>query len=242
MFNLLKVEETNSTNSWARLHQNDCDLPFFVYCFKQTAGRGQRGNSWESEPGKNLTGSFVFHPDNFPAARQFLISETVALSVVILLEEFGISAKVKWPNDIYVGDKKICGILVEHMVTGQLLSLTIAGLGININQDKFLSSAPNPVSMKLLTGQTYDIDLIASRLSLILTDYLNRMDNPGFIHSEFMAKLWRNDGKFHRFHDKNREVGIEARIVTVSPEGMLNLQTKEGKDLSFAFKEVEFLL
>ena len=121
----------------------------------QTGGRGQKGNSWEAQPGKNLTFSAMWKPRGIAAREQFSISEAVALAVVDFLEDAGINAKVKWPNDIYVDDRKICGILIEHSVMGTEISRTIAGVGINVNQREFLSGAPNPVSMASIAGTEF---------------------------------------------------------------------------------------
>lgn len=115
---------------------------------RQTAGRGQRGNHWESEDFKNLCFSMPAYPDKVPPACQFAISEAVALAVVALLQNHGIMASVKWPNDIYVNDSKICGILIDHALYGSSIRHTVISAGLNINQTRFLSDAPNPVSMK----------------------------------------------------------------------------------------------
>ena len=240
--NKLKLSQTSSTNTWLAQNEDVLESPVFVFCHEQSAGRGQRGNSWEAEPGKNLTGSFLFHPVDFRAACQFTLSEMTALSVVSLLKYYGIHAKVKWPNDIYVDDKKICGILVEHVVTGQNVTRTIAGVGLNINQEIFLSDAPNPVSMKQITRQEYSVEIIVDRLVEIFESYLNLISEPEKVHSEFMENLWRNDGLFHPFHDKLTDELIFGMIDSVSKEGFLKLITREGKTRRYAFKEVEFLL
>ncbi len=125
----------------------------------QTAGRGQRGNSWESGAGENLLFTVLLRPDFLHVAKQFAISQITALAIVKWLETKGLSPKIKWPNDIYVGDKKICGILIEHAVAGVNLSASILGIGININQTRFCSDAPNPISLLLaLQGKSSPAD------------------------------------------------------------------------------------
>ena len=119
----------------------------------QTAGRGQRGNSWESEPGKNITFSMIMRMPGFAARRQFRISEAVSLAIIeTVVRHTGVACSVKWPNDIYAGDRKLCGILISHSLAGDTISYSIIGAGININQTCFLSYAPNPVSAAILTG------------------------------------------------------------------------------------------
>ena len=118
----LNLEETLSTNSYASARAAELEDWTVVSARRQTAGRGQRGNGWEAEEGKNLTFSVFFRPENFRARDQFALSEAVALAVVETLAGEGIEARVKWPNDIYVGDRKICGILIEHAVMGMNVS------------------------------------------------------------------------------------------------------------------------
>ena len=239
---IIKLEKTDSTNTWTAAHEKEIPSPALVWAWEQTAGRGQRGNSWESEPGKNITASLVFHPENFPAIRQFEISETIALSIVDFLEKIGIHAKVKWPNDIYVGDRKICGILVEHLVTGSHISRTIAGFGININQTLFLSDAPNPVSAAMITGKEYDLMSLVLALSECLESNLSTLNHEGKNHKKFLENLWRGDHEIYDFFDKRENCRISARIEHIANNGILVLRTIDGEKKEYAFKEVEFIL
>lgn len=150
------LPETGSTNTYAKANaaaiMAEGQMPVCIRTDRQIGGRGQRGNSWEAAPGKNLTLSLMFRPEGLRPAQQFSISEAVALGVCDLLAEHGIAAKIKWPNDIYVADSKIAGILIEHSLMGTGFQYTIAGIGLNVNQTTFLSDAPNPVSMAQLTA------------------------------------------------------------------------------------------
>lgn len=237
-----RIETTDSTNNWVALHENEFTEPTLAYCITQTEGRGQRGNSWESEPGKNITASLIFQPTNFPAARQFEISEAIALGLTEFLRTAGVDARIKWPNDIYVGDKKICGILVEHAVTGKNITRTIAGFGLNLNQTEFLSDAPNPISLKMLTGKDYDLKTAVEAVAFHLERYLYLLERFEPLHPLFMRLLWRYDRKLHKFHDKKLDEVIEARIAEVAPDGVLTLVTGEGEWRNYFFKEVEFIL
>lgn len=237
---IFRLEKTDSTNTWVTQHESELGSPCLVYCKEQTAGRGQRGNSWESEPGKNITASLLFHPKDLQASEQFKISEAVALALVDYLHSKGVDALIKWPNDIYVGDKKICGILVEHAVTGRFLMRTIAGFGLNINQTEFRSDAPNPVSLSQLTGKEYDIQKEVKVLSKYLGTRIDRLRDKN-LHVEFEGKLWRNDGKHHLYHDRLRNELITAKIDKVAQDGILSLITAEGERRDFAFKEIEFI-
>lgn len=245
---IIELQSADSTNSWLAAHSKELEPPCLVYAIEQTAGRGQRGNSWESEPGKNLTASVMMVPEGVEASRQFVISEAIALAVVDFLADCGVVAKVKWPNDIYVGDKKICGILIEHSLLGTAITRTIAGIGININQREFQSDAPNPVSLQQLTGKERDIaemacllaDKIEARMHAVRREALS--GDYGAIHAEFLRRLWRGDREYYPFRDAKRGEIISALIVDIAPDGILTLQTPEGELRRFAFKEIEFML
>ncbi len=208
---------------------------------RQTAGRGQRGNSWEAESERNLTFSMLLRPASLPACRQFELSMAVALAVADsideLLEKEGCAERtaVKWPNDIYVGDKKICGTLIENSLCGSMIERSIAGIGINVNQRKFVSDAPNPVSLIHFVGHEVPLgpflDAVCGRI-------LAEVDSIGAtpLLERFMARLWRGQGSWP-FREPGGDV-FEASIVDIAPDGMMTLSN--GR--SYAFKEVAFVL
>ena len=155
-YKIVHFKEIDSTNNQARRDMEPAsDRTVWLADF-QTSGRGQKGNGWESRPGENLTFSMLLKPKAFLPERQFSLSQAVALSVMECLREYGADTKIKWPNDIYAGDRKICGILIENTISGDKLSASIAGIGININQQEFSPAIPNPVSLSLLTGKMHD--------------------------------------------------------------------------------------
>ncbi|MCH5240076.1 MAG: biotin--[acetyl-CoA-carboxylase] ligase [Muribaculaceae bacterium] len=238
---IIRLDSTDSTNNWASAHEHELPPIALVCCHEQTAGRGQRGNVWESQPGKNITASLIFHPQEFPADQQFHISETVALAIVDFLKSYGVNAQIKWPNDIYVGDKKICGILVEHVVSGRNITRSIAGFGININQTRFLSDAPNPVSLTQITGKDHDLDAAIHCIASILEKRLQSLNDKNSLHQEFLNSLWRKDGAYYNFFDRKNNEQINASIQTVEPSGLLHLQTRNGETRTYSFKEVEYL-
>lgn len=247
--NLMKIvwiEETHSTNSEVANYGEYLLEGVILSARRQTSGRGQKGNSWEAEPYKNLSFSAMWSPENYEAIDQFAISEAVALSVVNLLATEGIVAKVKWPNDIYVADKKICGILIEHSIMGREISRTIAGVGINVNQIHFLSDAPNPVSMAMLTERQYDPEVLLDTFGKILNETLaiiSRKDGREEIHRRFCQDMWRFDGKTYPFKDKGRDEIYPGEIVGVDKTGILSvMDTRTGETTKYAFKEVEFIL
>ncbi|MCM1309850.1 MAG: biotin--[acetyl-CoA-carboxylase] ligase [Bacteroides sp.] len=200
-----------------------------LMALEQTAGRGQRGNTWEAEPRKNITLSLMLRPEGLPAVRQFELSEAVALGVADLVEELGVGdVRVKWPNDIYVGDRKICGILIENALSGNLIGRSIAGIGLNVNQTEFRSDAPNPVSLRQLTGREYDLKATAERMIALIISRLGR-DN----HAEYRSRLWRGMGEW-LWRTPGGEI-FSAAIVDVLPDGRLCLS---GRRDPYPFKSV----
>ena len=156
-FHRVDLADTESTLLCARRYAEETGREFtLVTADYQTAGRGQRGNSWESERGQNLLLALVARPAFLPAAAQFRLSQTVALAVADTVARYTDDVAVKWPNDVYVGDRKICGMLIEHDLAGPAIARSVTGIGLNVNQTVFRSSAPNPVSLRQLCGRPLD--------------------------------------------------------------------------------------
>lgn len=225
-----------------------------VYTDRQTAGRGQRGNSWESEPFKNVTMSILLRPENVAPNQQFWLSEISALAVERVLSKYIGNVSIKWPNDVYYKDFKICGMLIEHSLSGGKINYTIPGIGINVNQQVFLSNAPNPISLANVLGHEVPTsEILDGLVDEILTMCNQLPEKAEEIHREFLSKLYRRDG-FHEYQSTIRSASadglsvleegehFQARIVNVHPDGMLDLMTTEGHIHTFAFKEVAFIL
>lgn len=232
---ILTLERADSTNSWVASHEHTLADMTVVRAIEQTQGRGQRGNSWESQPNMNLTFSMIHRPEQLEARRQFGISEAVALGVVDMLSDYSVEACVKWPNDIYVGDGKICGILIENSITDRWLTRCIIGVGININQEKFMSDAPNPVSLRQLTGSRYDLEEAQIRVARHIERRL-LLTGPSQ-HEEYLQRLWRRDG-YYPYRAANDNEIFEARIADIAPDGYLTLERRDGTAARYAFKEV----
>ena len=245
---LIHISETNSTNSYL---QTLCAKQQGVAAFTtvvadfQTSGRGQRGNSWESEPKKNLLFSFVLFPDFLEARRQFLISQIVSLAIKEELDSYADDFSIKWPNDIYWNEKKICGILIENDLSGHHIGRSISGIGVNINQETFRSDAPNPVSLKQITGQEHERYLILANIMRRLKEYyiLLQTDSSGnaanCIAERYARSLFRREG-FHRYADADGE--FLARLLCVEPDGRFILEDQAGKVRGYLFKEVQYIL
>ena len=203
----------------------------------QTAGRGCGSNTWESERGKNLTFSVLLHPTEIPADCQFRISEAVSVALCETLEQFFRPVTIKWPNDIYVGDRKICGILIENQLRGRLISDSIVGIGLNVNQTEFRSDAPNPVSLAQLTGHEEDREALLQAFLQRLSDTMAMA--PEVLIEAYRSRLYRREG-IYPFSDK--EGTFEAKVLNVLDDGRLVLLDTEGKARMYAFKEVVFII
>lgn len=219
----------------------------------QTAGRGQKGNRWESRPGENLTFSLLLKPVFLSVADQFILSQIVALGLLDYLEEQGVKASIKWPNDIYAGDRKICGTLIENTLSEGHIAAAIAGIGLNLNQKEFDPAIPNPTSLSLETGKTYDVKEELPRLLACIFRYCDRLDSPyarnGF-DAMYLDKLYRR-GEWHAFeempatevpteHRSGRR--IEARILGIDNSARLLLEHRDGTLHAYGFKEIKYII
>lgn len=244
----------DSTNAYADANAMSLPSSCLIHAFRQTAGHGQRGNVWISEPGRNLTFSFVFRPSEFPVNRQFFISEAFALSIADTLRNVcHIDASIKWPNDIFVGERKICGILIKHGVGSRNIIYTVAGAGININQtDLPQPSAPIAISASQITGNEYNLDLLLDEFENAfireMQPFVSGMTPEEFeqychaLHSRYMQNLWRNDGQPHSFVDTASGEKFDAIIRSVGPMGHLGLEIVPSHQIRHcAFKEISFL-
>ena len=240
---IIRLAETESTNNYMHglLEKEALPEGVVIVADFQSHGKGQVGNSWESEAGKNLMFSVLLHPDFLPANQQFLISQISALAVQQMLETFAKPVFVKWPNDIYWNDKKICGMLIENDIAGTKLMNSIIGIGVNINQKKFYSNAPNPVSLTQITGNEYDLcEMLNIFLSCFFKLYNTLMQGANeVIRNLYFASLYRGKG-YHLFNDANNE--FEACIQNVEPSGHLTLALRNGEKKRYAFKEVSFVM
>ena len=193
---------------------------FTVYTFRQTAGRGQAGNAWESEPGKNLSFSTLVHIHTIEEASRLNLLVPMAVREVLARVE-GRESKdedgftIKWPNDIYWGDKKVAGLLNENVIIGNKIAYAVAGIGVNVNQEVFRSNAPNPVSLKQITGETYDLEPMIDDIVQEIRELLPLLDDFEALKAAYMKHLYRRTG-MHPYVE--REVSVKpTNIVTAAP-------------------------
>lgn len=238
---IIKLQKVDSTNTHISHIASQLPEGSIVWALDQTQGRGQGSNKWNSEAGKNLMFSILFNPTFLSAYQQFYMSKVLALAVFDFISLHTDKVSIKWPNDIYAGDRKIGGILIEHVIEKTYLKQTIAGIGININQNKFPASLPNPVSLSQLSGISYNIeemledltDMIDYRYSILKDKDLSTIDknfNEALFRYQHLAKYETEEGAF------------EGTITGVESTGELVIKDKSGKVRKFLHKEVEFVL
>ena len=230
------IGSTNDEASSPRYRHGD-----IIQADYQTCGRGQRGNRWSAEAGQNLMFTLILEPTALAATEQFSLLEAVALALVDVLSELGIVPTIKWTNDIYVGDHKLAGVLIENTLRGAFVSRSIVGIGLNVNQREFYPSLPNPTSLARLLGHELECGPLLERLHTALMARTERITHSAAEHhSEYLAHLYRR--------------GIEADFITatgtplhgtiidVHPHGTLHIQTPNGTIHHFQFKEIQFVI
>jgi BirA family biotin operon repressor/biotin-[acetyl-CoA-carboxylase] ligase len=240
--NIIKIETCLSTNrqlkEWA--NQQALEEGTVLASEEQTAGRGQRGNHWEAEPEKNLTFSMLFYPVFLSVKNHFLLSKCIALGVKTALDRYTGNISIKWPNDIYHEDKKIAGILIENEIAGSMITQSIVGIGVNINQEIFRSDAPNPVSLKQITGQEMNRDALLEQIIYSILAFYGELSRgeAAPINSLYHHALYRKDGFFLY---KDKEGIFSARIESVADDGFICLTGAKGEKRTYAFKEIAFV-
>jgi BirA family biotin operon repressor/biotin-[acetyl-CoA-carboxylase] ligase len=240
--NIIAVETVASTNSYLKelAHKQILEEGTVITTGNQTQGKGQRGNSWESESGKNITCSILLYPSFLPVQHCFLLSEAISLGVKDTLDVYTDEITIKWPNDIYHQEKKIAGILIENELTGSEYNLSVAGIGLNVNQERFLSDAPNPVSLKQITGREFNTKALLRELAVNIIYYYNQLKagNTETLIQKYHEALYRKTG-FHQYEDDG-EI-FYACIDRVSDDGFLHLITERNEKRSYSFKNIRFL-
>lgn len=263
MYELHYIEETDSTsNRLKQMLAEGRQLPdgYTLYTFYQSAGRGQAGNSWESERGKNLLFSTLLRSEKLKAAAQFNLSMLVSLAIANIVLRHTTTdgnntqpVSIKWPNDIYAGDRKLAGILIENQLSGEHVHTSVAGIGINVNQQMFLSDAPNPVSLCSLTGKEYDLHRLMQETIEELHHLMPLLQQPQELKSRYMSLLYRATG-WHKYAERQVSTmptsivqgycsdAFEAETADIDNSGRLCLRLRDGSIRCYHFKEIRFVI
>lgn len=227
----------DSTNNVALRQLPDIPSGTVIAAREQTAGRGQRGNTWFTEPGKNLTFSIVLKPEGLAAGDAHLLNYLASVAVAEFLEGYGVSCCIKWPNDIYIGRKKICGILVENSLSGGCVAASVIGIGININQTRFPQLA-NATSLSLVTGREYVLEDCLEAFMAVFESWQPRLSS---LSGAYTSRLFQK-GVQARYVDYllgNEE--FTGTICGVSQDGRLIIHDGATERL-YRFKEVGYIL
>lgn len=239
---IISTETLSSTNTEAlsMLRSGEPEEGTVIETGFQTGGRGQAGSTWESEKDKNLLFSVILYPRSVTAEEQFLISMTASLALCDLLDNHCGNVSIKWPNDILVGNDKIAGILIENSILGNYIENCVAGIGLNLNQEKFGDYSPCAVSLQMITGKVYD-------RSVMLRDLLSCFDgrykdllygDRSMIRQNYISRLYRRM-EWTRF--SSIDGLFEGRITDVSVTGRITIENRNGSKMEFSFRDFRYL-
>lgn len=247
---VLLLDSTDSTNNWMHRHRDLVQRgPALVVSDSQTAGRGSGTNHWESAPGCNLTFSLLMCPATLPARRMWALSEAMSLAVCLGLEQTmaGLGRArdgrfaIKWPNDVYHADGKVCGMLIENELQARLVDRSVMGVGINVNQTQFVSDAPNPLSLAQIAGTHVSrLQVMATVLSCA-ADCLALVERGEYdrLHALYLSRVYR----WHEWHSfVDAEGTREGSITDVRPDGHLVITDREGQERTYAFGEIKYII
>lgn len=210
------------------------------WALEQTAGIGQQGNHWHASPGLNLTFSLVLHPAFLAAERQFRLTQALSLALADFLADFHLRqpAFIKWPNDIYVDGKKLCGILTSTRLQGAAIASAVCGVGLNVNETAFPDWVPNPTSLALLTGRTFELEPLLWQLLSCLERRYGNLRAGLDPEEEYLKRLMNLGTPAHYLYNEEE---ITATITGIDPHGRLLLTAADGRRLSCGMKEIAFL-
>lgn len=231
------IDEVTSTNSTLKADREAGEGTVLLTKL-QTSGRGTGSNQWESEKGQNITGSIVLEPNFLTPAGSFILSMAISVGIASFLEQYAREVWIKWPNDIYIQKKKIGGILIENEFTASAITRTIAGIGLNINQTRFYE-APNPTSLKLITGEHFDLKQISEKLfNYIFKYYRQIQENNELIIENYHKRLF---GKNTTLSFRDVHGVFSGQIQQVDYDGRICIKDHDGDNRYYYFKEVTFL-
>jgi BirA family biotin operon repressor/biotin-[acetyl-CoA-carboxylase] ligase len=238
--NIIRLQSVDSTNNFAATLAKEqlIDHGAVILAEEQTKGRGQMGNTWFSETGANLTFSVFLQPEHLLVNQQFILTKVISVTVVEVLSIFGIDAKIKWPNDILVGEKKIAGILIENTIESDRITAVVAGIGWNVNQANFLHF--NGVSMFNLIGKSTDKNIVLMEFLKRLQYNWTCLSNPEnffYLREVYLSMLFGKNECRAFFVDGKR---IEGTITTVNEHGLLGLEIAD-EQYFFNLKQLEFI-
>lgn len=243
MLRYIHLEQIDSTNAYLQRKQSDADIRNWVVSTdEQTAGKGMGSNGWESEARKNLTFSLALDMSFLPAERQFLLSETVALAMAEMLDTLlpTEKLKIKWPNDLYFGNRKLAGILINSTIKANMMDISIIGIGLNVNQMQFQDWPTHPISLKQITGKDFELQPLLEQISESIVAEVERLKkNSPAIEQDYLSRLYR----YRTWADYQvGEKTLRLLMTGIDPFGRLMLIDRANKPYCFDIKEIKFLI
>jgi len=243
MLNYVHLEQIDSTNAYLQRKQTECDIcNYVVSTDEQTAGKGMGNNGWESEVGKNLTFSLAVDMGFLPAERQFLLSEAVPLGIIEVLE--GIlpveKLSIKWPNDIYYENRKLAGILINSTIKANMMIVSIIGIGLNVNQIQFQDWPTHPISMKMITGEDYDLQPLLEQIAEHIIIKVEQLKyTPTSIEQDYLKRLFR--------YRSWAEYEVDGKVLRLCMTGIdqfgrLQLVDEQQELHQYEIKQIKFLV
>jgi BirA family biotin operon repressor/biotin-[acetyl-CoA-carboxylase] ligase len=241
---IIKLNATESTNTFLKemCHNNEVENYTVVYSENQSKGRGQMNFKWDSESGKNLTLSILVKYSSLGISKQFYISKVISLAIYEVVNSLvKVSVAIKWPNDILTASKKVCGVLIENSVKRSEIQHSIVGIGLNVNQELFVN-LPNATSLKMITDQEYDLDLLLKKLIDSIKLYCKLIEENKFdsIDEQYLKCLYKYE-KPSMYRDVLKDRQFLGKIVGTSGDGKLRVELENENIKEFNLKEIEFL-
>ncbi len=238
----IRLDSVDSTNNYtATLTNGNVPEGTVVITREQTAGRGQRANSWVSESGKNLTVTYVLRPKFLRISDQFILNKAIALAVNKAIQHFvpHKDVQIKWPNDIFLQNKKVAGILLETSMQGGHIVSCLAGIGINVNQQHFQANSGNPISLIEVLGKELNLDDLLDVLSEYLEVFYLQLKSGKFgsIDASYNNLLWKKD-EMHTFYQEG--IPFNAKVKCVDEQGCLHVINEQNQELTIVHGAVQW--
>ncbi len=240
---LIKLDTIDSTNSFLKEMSGNMSVENFtvVMAQQQTAGRGQMNTQWDSEVGKNLTFSVFFGFGDLSITNQKFLNFSIALGIYQFLKRIGISnLAIKWPNDILAEGKKICGVLIENSLKGTKIVSSVIGIGVNVHQDFKNNENVNAVSIKDILNKEFDLENLLNQLIDQIKFYINQLEEKKYsvLEKSYLEVLYKK-GLPSMFKTSNDTLFM-GKIIGVSSQGKLQIETDDERIHEFGIKEVSF--
>lgn len=239
-----RLPELRSTNRYALdlLSKSKPAEGTVISAVTQTEGKGQSDNTWDSEPKKNVTMSVILYPTFLHPREQFRLNQAISLAIWDAVHDLtGDKASIKWPNDIYVGNRKICGLLIQNSITSQKIQTCVAGIGLNVNQSGFPEKLLNPTSVKNELGREVDLNKVFELLFTKMSQYYLQLRTRNFdlLNRAYYKRLYRFE-EVAFYENTQDQTVFSGKIIGTTPQGKLKIETNSGERI-FDLKEVKFL-